>query len=127
MGNLKKIILTLCAAICLFCFTSVQAKELDCKQKQRSTVHKKEVLTKIFPAPDQILINSDGIFVYTKDKTKLLKGEFIALENGKIYVAVAQAKDWPATAKCGHPLLHWRCGGCDVKTCQRRCRCWEIR
>ena len=97
-----------------FCASSTQAKEPCGHHDHGHKICKKEKFAKIFADPEQILINKDGIFVYTANK-KLLRGKFIALENDEVYVAVPMAKIMPKKGPCGlHKVYHRGCGGCGV-------------
>ena len=122
--------LMLCAVALIFCASPAHAKG-SCAHQHQDYGHKiceKEKLTKIFPDPEQIVVNQDGIFVYTANK-KLLLGKFIAVENGEIYVAVPQAKRIPKRGPCGlHREYHKRprgCGGCGVLLCPMNCTCFD--
>ena len=126
---LQKLTLTLFSALMIFCSVFVQAKELSLHHDYGSKLCKKEVLSKIFTTPDQILITSDGIFVYTASKKQLLSGKFIAIEDGEVYVAVSDPQFIPKRGPCGlHKPWHTGkngCYGCGILGCPMNCTCFD--
>ena len=60
--------LVLFTVLLTFCASSAQAQEPCKHHDQGHKICKKEKLAKIFADPEQILVNQDGIFVYTANK-----------------------------------------------------------
>jgi hypothetical protein len=113
------------------CFSGfVQGAEMcDLTVKSINEICVNEGLTKIFATPDQILITPDAIFVYTPNKYKLLKAEFIGIDDDRVFVAVHENELVPKRGPCGlHREWHMRpmgCGGCGVLLCPMNCTCFD--
>lgn len=88
-----------------------------------------EEFSKIYPTPDQVLITPEAIFVYTKNHDRLLKGKFMGIEDGRIYVAVSKEELKSSPVARGPCLIHYiyhkKCGGCGVLLCPGNCTCFD--
>lgn len=126
--DMKKISLIAFAFLLVICPVLMQAKSHRSQRDYGNKICKKEGLSKIFAEPDQIVVKEDGIFVRTS-KNKLVRGKFIGVEKGKVYVAVSKTKLIPKRGPCGlHKVYHRKpsgCGGCSVYFCPMNCTCFD--
>ena len=115
---------------CFLLTSGVYAKESTSYVDWGDSTCQSEELSKIYVTPDQILITPDGISVYTKNRDRLLKGELIAIENGRVYVAVSKNEMTNISptmrGPCRiHRIVHPVCQGCGVLLCPGNCTCYD--
>lgn len=115
---------------CMLLISTVQTDESNSRPDYGDNICLSEDLSKIYVTPDQVLITPEGIFVYTINRDKLLKGELMAVDNGKVYVAVSNAeitrKIPNLRGPCRiHRVYHQACGGCGVLLCPGNCTCFD--
>lgn len=121
-----------CAAMCFFASANACTKLTLATQESfdyGEAICVSEGFSKVFVTSDQLLVLPNGIYFFTLKKDKLIQGEFVAQENGKVYVAVSNnarnSQCVPRRGPCGlHPVWHPPCGGCSILWCPMVCSCF---
>ena len=125
---MNKIPLIAFAFLLVICPVLMHAKNHRSQWDYGNEICKREGFSKIFADPEQIVIKENGVFIRTPQQ-KLVRGKFIGLEKGKVYVAVPKAKLIPKRGPCGlHRVYHKKppgCGGCGVLLCPMNCTCFD--
>jgi len=126
MRNMYKMVVAVFVILALSYSACVDAKGRNLDKDFGAQICKKAKLSKIFPSPDQLIIQTDGIFVHSVNTNRILQGKFMALEDGEVYIAVRSPDRLVKRGPCGlHKVYHKACGGCGVLLCPMNCTCFD--